>query len=103
MVRDGGAYPPGAFEEQVERIAGAEVRGFVEDLLRSTDDPDVDAALAWYGLSLDRAPARTAAEAAEMPGPGGFGVVWEAADGRLLAEQVIRGHAGARGGYPAGR
>jgi predicted metalloprotease with PDZ domain len=97
-----GAYPPGAFEEHIERIAGAEVRGFVENLLRSTVDPDVDAALAWYGLSLDRAPARTAAEATEMPGPGGFGVVWEATNGRLLAEQVFRGHAGAEAGILPG-
>ena len=37
-----------------------------------------------------------------MPGPGGFGVVWEAANGRLLAEQVIRGHAGADAGILPG-
>jgi predicted metalloprotease with PDZ domain len=37
-----------------------------------------------------------------MPGPGGFGVVWEAAGGRLLAEQVIRGYAGAEAGILPG-
>ena len=36
-----GGYPPGAFEDQVERVAGAGVRRFVEALLRSTDDPDL--------------------------------------------------------------
>jgi len=97
-----GAYPPGAFEEQVELIAGPGIRDFVENLLRKTDDPDVDAALAWYGLSLDRAPARSATETAGAVEPGGFGVVWTAADGRLLAEQVILGHAGAQAGVLPG-
>ena len=95
-------YPPGAFEEQVERVAGIETRRFVEDLLRKTDDPDVDAALDWYGLSLDRAPAHNAAEAAGTPVPSGFGVVWNAAGEQLLAEQVILGHAGAAAGILPG-
>jgi len=97
-----GGYPPGAFEEQVERVAGAATRRFVEDLLRSTDDPDVDAALDWYGLGLDRAPGRTTAEAAGTPVPAGLGVVWNAAGEHLLAEQVILGHAGASAGMLPG-
>ncbi|MCU0988457.1 MAG: PDZ domain-containing protein [Xanthomonadales bacterium] len=97
-----GAYPPGAFEEAVERIAGPAVRRYVEDLLRATDDPDVDAALDWYGLILNRAPARTAAENAGAPVPAGFGVAWDASGPRLLAEQVILGHAGADAGMLPG-
>jgi len=98
----GGGYPPGAFEDQVERVAGVETRRFVEELLRKTDDPDVDAALDWYGLSLDRAPARNAAEAAGTPVPSGLGVVWDAAGQQLLAQQVILGHAGAAAGMLPG-
>jgi predicted metalloprotease with PDZ domain len=97
-----GGYPPGAFEERVEHVAGAVTRRFVEDLLRSTDDPDVDAALDWYGLGLDRAPGRTSAEAAGTPVPAGLGVVWNAAGEHLLAEQVILGHAGASAGMLPG-
>jgi predicted metalloprotease with PDZ domain len=97
-----GVYPPGAFEEAVERAAGPEARRFVEDLLRATDDPAVDGALDWYGLTLNRAPARTAAESADAPLPAGFGVAWDASGPRLLAEQVILGHAGAEAGMLPG-
>lgn len=97
-----GVYPPGAFEEAVERAAGPTVRRYVEDLLQATDDPDVDSALDWYGLSLDRSPARTAAASAGTPIPAGFGVTWDASGPRLLAEQVILGHAGADAGMLPG-
>jgi predicted metalloprotease with PDZ domain len=97
-----GVYPPGAFEEAVEGAAGPEVRKFVEDLLQATNDPDVDGALDWYGLSLNRAPARSAAENTGAPVPAGFGVTWDASGPRLLAEQVILGHAGADAGMLPG-
>jgi predicted metalloprotease with PDZ domain len=97
-----GAYPPGAFEQQVEDVAGVEVRRFVEDLLQRTDDPDVDEALDWYGLSLDRAPSRAGLPAMAAAEPGGLGVVWGADDGRLVAEQVILGHSGAQAGILPG-
>jgi predicted metalloprotease with PDZ domain len=64
-----GSYPSGAFEKTVESVAGAKVRAMVEGLLRTSSDPDVDEALAWYGLQLDRAPDRTAAEASRDPVP----------------------------------
>jgi len=95
-------YPPGAFEAEVERSGGSRVRAFVEDLLQSTDDPDVDAALAWYGLSLDRAPASAAAKVAGSNPPAGFGVVWSLDGERLVAEQVVLGHAGADAGILPG-
>jgi predicted metalloprotease with PDZ domain len=97
-----GRYPPGAFEDQVERIAGAGVRAVVEDLLRKTDDPDVDSALDWFGLRIDRAPDRTAAVQAGTPEPAGLGIVWVTVDGRVLAEQVILGHSGAASGILPG-
>jgi predicted metalloprotease with PDZ domain len=97
-----GVYPSGAFEEAVERAAGPTVRRYVEDLLQATDDPDVDRALDWYGLSVNRAPVRTAAESAGAPVPAGFGVTWDASGPRLLAEQVILGHAGADAGMLPG-
>jgi predicted metalloprotease with PDZ domain len=97
-----GVYPPGAFEEAVGRAAGADVRAFVEHLLQTTEDPDVDAALDWYGLRLERTPARSAATSAGRPVPAGFGVTWDASGPRLLAEQVILGHAGANAGMLPG-
>jgi len=95
-----GGYPPGAFEDQVERAAGPAVRSFVESLLRMTDDPDVDSALEWLGLSLDRSPAGSVA--AGKSEPSGFGVVWGSVGERLLAEQVILGRAGAAAGILPG-
>jgi predicted metalloprotease with PDZ domain len=96
-----GAYPPGAFEAVVEEVAGPRVRGFVESLLRSTDAPDVDGALAWYGLRLDRTPKRTQPDGDEAT-PGGFGIVWDATGTRLLAEQVLLGYSGADAGVIPG-
>jgi predicted metalloprotease with PDZ domain len=96
-----GAYPPGAFEAVVEDVAGPEVRGFVETLLRATDDPEVDRALAWYGLRLDRTPERAQAKNDEPP-PGGLGVLWQVDGNRLVAEQVLLGHSGANAGVIPG-
>jgi predicted metalloprotease with PDZ domain len=97
-----GAYPPGAFEDLVEEKAGPATRAFVENLLRSTADPDLDDALAWYGLILDRASGRTAEESGDQPPPADFGIVWNAAGPRLLADQVIFGHAAADAGVLPG-
>jgi predicted metalloprotease with PDZ domain len=93
-----GSYPPSAFEGVVEELAGAEVRRFVEDLLRTTDDPDVDAALEWFGLSLDRSSGPGAGEEAESSQRAGLGVIWDDASDRLVAQHVILGHAAAEAG-----
>ena len=96
-----GGYPPGAFEAAVERAAGPRVRASVETMLRTTDDPDVDAALDWYGLMLERRPGQAAADPGQPP-PADFGVIWDAAGARLLADQVILGHAAATAGMLPG-
>jgi predicted metalloprotease with PDZ domain len=96
-----GAYPPDAFEGLVEEVAGAGVRAFVEELLSTTDDPDVDEALAWFGLRLERRPERPESDSDEPP-PGGLGVSWDTSGPRLLAEQVLLGHAGANAGLIPG-
>ncbi len=97
-----GSYPPSAFEGVVEELAGAEVRRFVEDLLRTTDDPDVDAALEWFGLSLDRSSGPGAGEEAESSQRAGLGVIWDDASDRLVAQHVILGHAAAEAGMVPG-
>jgi len=87
-------YPPGAFEAIVQSIAGPEVRRVVEQMLKTTDDPDVDRALDWYGLALKREPA----PAAELQAPGGLGIVWKVSGSSLLAEYVLLGYPGAAAG-----
>jgi predicted metalloprotease with PDZ domain len=92
-------YPPGAFEDAVEAVAGSAVRDKVEEMLRSTRDPEIDAALDWYGLVLNRgAPVR------EDGGHeyGGAGVKWASNGITLTADQVLQGHAGADAGILPG-
>lgn len=87
-------YPPGAFEQVVESVAGAETRNLVEQMLQTTVEPDVDRALDWYGLAIKRAPDPVA----ENEIPGGLGVIWTVSGSSLLAEHVLLGFPGASAG-----
>ncbi len=89
-----GGYPPGSFENIVESTAGPEARKIVEQMLKTTIDPDVDRALDWYGLVLKRVP--DAAQNGQASG--GLGVVWKVSGATLLAEYVLLGHTGAEAG-----
>ena len=97
-----GSYPPGAFETVVESVAGSDVRSMLKNLLQTTTDPDLDQALDWYGLELDRAPDRTAAQESGGPVPTGFGVTWDAENSLLLVEHVTLGSSGAVAGILPG-
>jgi predicted metalloprotease with PDZ domain len=99
---DQGGYPPGAFEDMVEEIAGPEVRAMVDNMLRSTGDPDVDQALAWYGLVLIRTPGDNTESGSEVISPAGLGVIWDDEASQLLVEQVVRGHAASSAGMLPG-
>jgi predicted metalloprotease with PDZ domain len=94
----GEGYPARSFEALVEAAAGAEARSRVETLLTTVEDPDIDQALGWYGLQLDRSPLRTAAEAAGRPVPVDFGLVWRQNVPNLVAEVVVQGGTGAAAG-----
>lgn len=93
-----GSYPPGAFEEIVESTAGSDVRKIVENMLKTTENPDIDAALAWYGLELVRSAGVPNGEHARA----GVGVIWVVSDATLLAEHVLLGHPGAAAGMLPG-
>ncbi len=97
-----GSYPPGAFEAAVESVAGRDVRIMVENLLQTTADPDLDTALDWYGLRLDRTPGRTAARLSGLPLPAGFGLTWDKKSPLLIVESVILGSTGAAAGILPG-
>jgi len=77
-------YPPRAFEALVEQTVGKPVADQIEALLTSLTDPDVDAALEYYGLQLERSATRKAAEAAGSPVPADFGLVWNSQESLLL-------------------
>jgi predicted metalloprotease with PDZ domain len=93
-----GGYPPGAFEDIVESMAGPEVRKIIENMLESTSDPDIDRALDWYGLEAQRTTGLTNGE----PAPGGIGVKWVISGATLLAEHVLLGYPGATAGVLPG-
>ena len=97
-----GSYPPGAFEEMVSSIAGERVRDMLSKLLRTPRDPDVDQALDWFGLQLDRAPERTVADSSGSPAPGGFGLSWESVNGLLTVEYVVKDGTAAQAGVLPG-
>ena len=91
-------YPPGAFEQQVESVAGATVRKTVEQMLQTTADPHVDEALAFYGLSLQRTPLNGNGETESA----GIGVNWTESGATLFAEYVVRGQPAATAGVLPG-
>jgi len=91
-------YPPTAFATIAGELAGQEIRKQVAIWLESTNDPDIESALAWYGLKLDRAPSRTAAIEAGLPEPTDFGLLWDESSPNLLVEAVLQGGSGAEAG-----
>lgn len=95
-------YPPRAFETLIEQQVGKAVADQVEALLTTVADPDVDAALDYYGLQLDRAVLRKAAEVAGSPVPVDFGLVWNSQESLLLVESVVRGSSGSEAGVLPG-
>lgn len=94
----GAGYPPGAFEDIVEEIGGRELRARVEAMLKTTADPDIDGALDWFGLALQRSPVAPTDEQA----PAGMGVGWTVSGTSLLAEHVLLGYSGAEAGILPG-
>jgi predicted metalloprotease with PDZ domain len=99
---EGVGYPPGAFQNLVQSLSSVEIRNEVDELLSSTSDPDIDSALKWYGLQLDRAPAKSAADASGGLAPAGFGVVWNKDSEDLAIEAVLSGSSGAQAGILPG-
>ena len=91
-------YPPGAFEDMVASVAGPEVRKIVEAMLQTTLDPDVDRALDWYGLELNRSTGNSDNE----PAPPGVGVKWQVSGSSVVAEHVLLGHSAAAAGVLPG-
>jgi predicted metalloprotease with PDZ domain len=94
-------YAGDAFEKVVVDIAGPEAGALLHSLLTSTSDPDVDAALDWYGLSLNRGPVDSNGKAPsddEEILKSGFGVIWDDDKPGLVIKAVLNGSGGARAG-----
>jgi predicted metalloprotease with PDZ domain len=95
-------YPPRAFESLLERRTDSQLRQYIEDMLTTGADPDVDEALDYYGLRLERAPSRQAIELAGGPVPVDFGLLWSVSEPLLIVEMVVLGGSGAAAGVLPG-
>jgi len=98
----GTPYPEHAFSDVVEEVGGTEVRVWLEPLLSTPAMPDIDEALAWYGLALNRHPANKAARESGQPLQAGFGVNWDPERQGLVIHSVVHGTSGSRAGLLPG-
>ncbi len=90
------------FKNVVADISGPDAVQFLEPLLDTTVDPDIDAALAWFGLELARDPELASAEEKDSPAISGFGVIWDDTSEDLVVKSVLAGSSGAVAGVLPG-
>lgn len=95
-------YPEDAFTEVLAELGGAAQHDWLEERLHSPTELDVDAALAWYGLELDRHPANSAARALGKELLSGFGATWEPERPSLVIATVLAGSSGSAAGLLPG-
>ncbi len=98
----GRPYSSDDFKQVVADIGGAEAVQFLEPLLETTVDPDVDAALDWFGLRLERNPVARQAELNEDPAESGLGVIWDETRTDLVIKSVLADSSGAVAGLLPG-
>jgi len=98
----GAPYTPDDFKQVLEQVGGPGAVSFLEPLLVTTADPDVDAALDWFGLRLDRDPINRLAEAEGDPVASGFGVIWDEDKLVPVVKSVLSGSSGAVAGVLPG-
>ena len=95
-------YSSDDFKKVVADVGGAEAVQFLELLLETAIDPDVDAALDWFGLELVRDPVARQAELNGDPEESGFGVIWDEDKQDLVVKSVLAGSSGAVAGVMPG-
>ena len=99
-------YAGDAFEKVVVDVGGPEAGVFLQSLLTTTSDLDVDSALDWFGLKLERGPVaendKVEGKAGEVPLMSGFGVIWDEDKPDLIIKAVLAGSSGADAGLMPG-
>lgn len=91
-------YGSDAFEKVVTDIGGPGAGEFLRSLLTTTAELDVDSALDWYGLKLDRLPLGPDEGPNGEPPVSGLGVFWDENEPGMVVKAVLSG----RGGSDAG-
>jgi predicted metalloprotease with PDZ domain len=74
----------------------------LRSLITTTADPDVDTALDWYGLELDRGTIAITGEPGEGPVRSDLGVLWEEDNPGLVVSVVLDGSGGSAAGLMPG-
>ena len=95
------AYSMEDFIQVVVEVGGPEAGEFIQSLLASTEELDVDSALDWYGLGLARSKDLSADDSEANPSAG-FGAVWEKSKPDLVVKSVLAGSAGVKAGLMPG-
>lgn len=95
-------YSSDAFEKVVVEIGGDQAGELLRSLLTTTADPDVDAALDWYGLELNRGALVITGEPDEEPLRSDLGVLWEEGNPGLFVSVVLDGSGGSVAGLIPG-
>lgn len=92
-------YAAGVFARLVEAAGGAGAARLLDMLLNETTDPDIDAALDWYGLELVRETNGNGRATAQQ---GGFGVIWDEDRPGMIIKSVRSDGSGAAAGLMPG-
>jgi predicted metalloprotease with PDZ domain len=95
-------YASDAFARAVVEVGGAEAGELLKSLTTTTTDPDVDDALDWYGLELNRGAMVITGEPGEEPLRSDLGVLWETDKPGMVVNTVIDGSGAAAAGLMAG-
>ena len=96
------AYSSDDFAAVLEEVGGPEAVLLLESLLDTTIDPDLDAALDWYGLRLNRNPVAQQAASKGEAVTSGMGVIWDDDENEPVVKAVLAGSTGASAGLIAG-
>ena len=95
-------YSADSFEKIVVDVGGQEAGLFLQTLLETTTDPDVDSALDYYGLELNRGSILITGETGEEPLLSDLGVLWEDDEPGLVVKAVLDGSGGSVAGLIPG-
>ena len=95
-------YQSDAFEKVVVAMSGPAAGRFLRSLLTTTADLDVDAALDWYGLRLERSGSATLDEVEAVALQSGFGATWDEDKPGLAVKTVLAGSGGSIAGLMPG-
>ena len=89
-------YGSDAFRRIVVDMGGPQAGEFLDALLTTTAELDVDEALDWYGLTINRFEPSPEAEPNAEPQPqvSDFGVVWDDGAAGMVVETVLSGSSG---------